>query len=120
MSPFLIIDDSMVMRTILRYMLERGGDTVVGEAKDGGEAVALARALKPDAITIAASLRGEEGLAVLAAIRQLPWAGKVFFAAGGERPAEEEEARRAGVDGLLRKPFTLDQVSAEIRQVMNR
>lgn len=118
MATFLLIDESMVMRTILRYMLERCGATVLGEGKDGEEAMALTRELNPDAITIAASLRGESGLAVLAAIRQSSWTGKIFFVASEEQLAAEKAAREAGVDSVLRKPFALDQVSSEIGRVM--
>jgi len=119
MSSFVIIDDSMVMRTVLRYMIERGGATVLGEGKNSEEAVALAAELKPDAITLAATLRGEEGLTVLAAVQKSAWNGKVFFVVGAEQSAgEEAAARQSGVDGVLRKPFTLDQVSTEILRVM--
>lgn len=121
MTTFVIIDDSMVMRTVLRYMIERGGATVLGEGKDGEEAVALACELQPDAITLAATLRGEEGLAVLAAIQKSSWNGKVFFVVSAEQSAEEEAAaRQPGVNGVLRKPFTLDQVSEEILRVMGQ
>jgi len=118
MAKFVVIDDSMVMRTILRYMLERCGEIVLAEGKDSEEAVALVRELKPDAITIAASLRGEAGLAVLTAIRRLSWTGKIFFVASEEQLVAEGAARQAGVDSVLRKPFALDQVSAEIDRVM--
>ena len=117
-ATFLIIDDSMVMRTILRYLLERCGEKVLAEGKDSEEAVALTRELNPGAIAIAASLRGEDGLAVLAAIRQTGWIGKAFFTVSGEQSAAEGAARQANVDGVLRKPFTLDQVRAEVGRVV--
>lgn len=118
MASFVLIDDSMVMRTILRYTLESCGAVVLAEGKDVGQALALTRERQPDALTIAASLRGESGLAVLSAVRQLAWRGKIFFVATAEEAAEERAARQAGVDGVLRKPFTLEQVSVEIDRVM--
>lgn len=118
MATFLIIDDSMVMRTVLRYLLERCGATVLAEAKDAEEAIALLRQHKPEALTLAASLRGEAGAAVLAALRRGSWAGKVFFTASDEQAAEEKAARESGADGVLRKPFTLEQVRGELIRVM--
>lgn len=118
MATFLIVDDSMVMRTILRYMLERCGVTVLDECRDGDEAVARARERNPDAIALAATLRGESGLAALAALRQAGWNGKVFFTASAEQAAAEASAWEAGVDSVLRKPFVLDQVSTELSRVM--
>lgn len=118
MASFLIVDDSMVMRTVLRYMLERCGVKVLAECKDGDEAVAQCGERNPDAIALAATLRGESGLATLAALRQSGWNGRVFFLASAEQAAAESAAREAGVDSVLRKPFVLDQVSAELNRVM--
>ncbi len=118
MASFLVIDDSMVMRTILRYMLERCGATVLGESTVGDDAVAMTHKLNPDAISIGVSLRGESGIGVLKAIRQSNWNGKVFFVANDEQAQEEKSARETGVDSVLRKPFALDQVSSEINRVM--
>jgi len=69
-------------------------------------------------IALAATLRGESGLATLAALRQAGWSGKVFFLASAEQAAAEHAAREMGVDSVLRKPFVLDQVSAELGRVM--
>ena len=44
----LIAEDETIIRLDLRGLLERSGYEVVGEARDGEEAVELARALEPD------------------------------------------------------------------------
>jgi len=118
MATFLVIDDSMVMRTILRYMLERCGMKVLGEGKDGEEALALVREHKPDAITIAAFMRGESGLILIAALRQQGWAGRIFWVASEGQAEGETAAREAGVDSVLHKPFALEEVNAEVERVM--
>ncbi|MBX0326760.1 chemotaxis-specific protein-glutamate methyltransferase CheB [Oscillochloris sp. ZM17-4] len=49
----LIVDDSALMRRMIRAMLDRDPDlTVVGEAADGREAIARAAELRPDLITL--------------------------------------------------------------------
>jgi two-component system chemotaxis response regulator CheB len=49
----LIVDDSPLIRSILNAMLEdAGGIQVVGQARDGAEAVSLAASLHPDVITM--------------------------------------------------------------------
>jgi len=51
MIRVLLADDSILVRTVLREALHSSGDlTVVGEAANGVEAVALTKSLKPDII----------------------------------------------------------------------
>jgi two-component system chemotaxis response regulator CheB len=59
----LIVDDQSFMRIALRQILEADGDIrVVGEARNGLEAVAMARELKPDAITLDVEMPEMDGL----------------------------------------------------------
>lgn len=52
-TRILLADDHIVMRAGLRMVLEKNpGFTVVGEADDGREAIALAERLKPDVIVM--------------------------------------------------------------------
>ncbi len=59
----LIVDDQSFMRIALRQMLEAEGDIhVVGEARNGIEALTMARELKPDAITLDVEMPEMDGL----------------------------------------------------------
>lgn len=65
----LIVDDSAFMRLMLsRRLAAEPGLEVVGVASDGREAVAQARALKPDVITMDVEMPGLDGLGALAQI----------------------------------------------------
>src|SRR5579872_2989116 len=65
----LVVDDQSFMRIALRQMLEAEGDMcVVGEARNGTEAVAMARELKPDAITLDIVMPEMDGLEACAQI----------------------------------------------------
>lgn len=67
----LVVDDQSFMRIALRQMLEAEGDMrVVGEARNGAEAVAMARELKPDAITLDVEMPEMDGLEACAQIMQ--------------------------------------------------
>ncbi len=58
-----VVDDQSFMRIALRQILEADGDIrVVGEARNGLEAVAMARELKPDAITLDVEMPEMDGL----------------------------------------------------------
>jgi two-component system chemotaxis response regulator CheB len=62
----LVVDDSTFMRIALRRIIEGGsGMTVVGEARNGREAVELARQLRPDIITMDVEMPELDGLAAM-------------------------------------------------------
>ncbi|MFO7849850.1 MAG: chemotaxis-specific protein-glutamate methyltransferase CheB [Spirochaetia bacterium] len=48
----LVVDDSIMMRTLLKDFFTEHGEEVVGEAANGKKAVELAQSLKPDIITM--------------------------------------------------------------------
>src|SRR5437763_15281457 len=59
----LIADDSLTARTAMSELLARDpAIEVIGEARDGNEAVALARDLRPDVITMDVFMPGIDGL----------------------------------------------------------
>lgn len=58
-----IADDSIVVRQLLRYLLESDGRfTVIAEANDGLEAVEIVQKLKPDIITMDIQMPKMDGL----------------------------------------------------------
>lgn len=58
-----IADDNEIVRHGLRSLLEAQGEiTVVGEAKDGNEAIALSRELKPDVVLCDVRMPGLDGV----------------------------------------------------------
>ena len=65
----LVVDDQSFMRIALRQILEADNDIrVIGEAQNGIEAVNMARALKPDAITLDIEMPEMDGLQACAEI----------------------------------------------------
>ncbi|MDR3237121.1 MAG: chemotaxis-specific protein-glutamate methyltransferase CheB [Spirochaetia bacterium] len=71
MIKTLIVDDSPVIRSILRDFLESDGSfEIVGEAENGKEGVEKARALNPDLITMDIEMPVMGGLEAIAEIKQ--------------------------------------------------
>lgn len=103
-ARILIAEDETIIRLDLREILERSGFEVCGEARDGEEAVALARDLEPDVAVLDVKmprLDGIEAARRILAERPIPI---VMLTAYSQ---EELVARavEAGVFGYLVKPF---------------
>jgi two-component system chemotaxis response regulator CheB len=61
----LIVDDSSVVRGILRRLLEGAGCIVVGECASGSQAVVRVLALEPDVVTVDLDMPNGDGLAAI-------------------------------------------------------
>src|SRR5205085_9039997 len=70
-ARIVIVDDHELARAGLRSMLAQERDlTVVGEATDGAQALALCRRLSPDLVLMDVRMPGLDGLAATAALKQ--------------------------------------------------
>jgi two-component system, response regulator PdtaR len=100
----LIAEDETLIRLDLRAILERHGFTVCAEARNGLEAVELARSTQPDAAVLDIRMPGLDGIEAarrMYAERPLPI---VMLTASRDRRTVER-AVEAGVFGYLLKPF---------------
>ena len=68
----LIVDDHEEFRNSARALLQADGYAVVGEARDGAEAIAEAERLRPEIVLLGIQLPGIDGFAV--AERLASWA----------------------------------------------
>lgn len=118
MANIVIADDSIVMRTILQFMIEKCGHRVVGTAKDGEDAVRACKGQRPDAVLLDAVMKGTDGLVALQEIKRLGLSGKIIIVVEAGQVSEEAEAKQMGADGILRKPFVLQQVSDELIRIL--
>lgn len=65
----LIVDDSALVRTVVRDLVEgMPGFEVIGTAADGRQAIDAVRALRPDIVTLDVEMPGLDGLGTLEAI----------------------------------------------------
>ena len=100
----LIAEDETIIRLDLRELLEKAGFEVCAEAKDGEEAVALARSAEPDLALLDVKMPKLDGIDAARRIldeRPIPI---VMVTAYGEEELVSR-AVEAGVFGYLVKPF---------------
>jgi len=100
----LIAEDETIIRLDLRDMLERAGFEVCAEAKDGEEAVALARASLPDLAIMDVKMPRLDGIDAARTILEERPIPIVMLTAYGQQELVSR-AVEAGVFGYLVKPF---------------
>lgn len=110
----LTVEDNPIVRADLRLVLEDAGFDLVAEARDGVEAVELAREHKPDLVLLDLGLPELNGIE--ASYRILAEQRVPIVALTGRSQRLAEQAVAAGASSYVLKPFlTSDLVDALIR-----
>jgi response regulator RpfG family c-di-GMP phosphodiesterase len=100
----LLVDDDPGLRLLLRATLA-ADEYAIEEAASADEATATARFWRPSLVVLDVGLPGTSGLTLCQELKQNRIFGSpsVIVLTGGE--TSSEEARAAGADTLMRKPF---------------
>ena len=101
----LIADDASLIRTIIKKSLTKYGYEVVGEAKNGQEAVDLYNQLRPDLLTLDLIMPEKEGIEVIQEIMKIDPQAKILVVSSLKQDLIAEEALKFGAKGCLSKPF---------------
>ncbi len=115
----LVVDDSRAMRTIVIRLLRTIGfvDAKFAEAGDGTEAIAAAKAEKPDLVLSDWYMPDMTGLDAVQALRkeglEVPFAFLTSEASGHAR----EAAIAAGALFVLPKPFSVQELAQAMKRV---
>ncbi len=114
----LLADDHTIVREGIRRLLELDcGVEVVGEAKEGREAVALAKKLRPDVVLMDIAMPRLNGLeATRQVLKDLPTA-KVLILSAHNDDAYIENATKCGAVGFLLKQSSAQDLCRAIREV---
>jgi two-component system, response regulator PdtaR len=115
----LIAEDEALIRMDLREMLEEEGHEVVGEARDGAEALTLARAAHPDIVFMDVKMPNVDGIEAAAAIAAESIAPVVMVTAFSQEGLVEEAAR-AGAMGYVVKPFSRNDIVPAMQVAVSR
>lgn len=115
----LIVDDNDLTRILLKDILEAHGHTVI-TAVDGKEALELASRDKPALITMDLQLPVLSGLEATRALKANPATASIPVIAitAAAMKGEEEEARQAGCDDYISKPFDIDAMFGKLKSYL--
>ena len=121
-SPLvLIVEDEEAIITLLDYNLRNAG-YLTAIARDGEEAVDLARSLEPNAILLDWMLPLRSGLEVCRHLRRARETSEVPIIMLTARGEEQDKLRGLdmGADDYLTKPFSPQELLARLRAVIRR
>jgi Response regulator containing a CheY-like receiver domain and an HTH DNA-binding domain len=114
----LVADDHAIVRTGIRHVLETApGFSVVGEASNGTEALALALELRPDVAVLDISMPGVSGLQTAAELRRRLPDTRILVLSMHDNTEYVLESLRAGVHGYLLKDSAAAELGGAIRAV---
>ncbi|WP_029145456.1 response regulator [Microbacterium luticocti] len=113
-----IVDDQPLIRAGLRMAVESQPDLrLAGEGADGAEAIALARAHRPDVMLLDVRMPGVDGIRAVPGILAAAPATRVVMLTTFDLDEYVYAALRAGASAFLLKDAGPEQIIAAIRQV---
>lgn len=115
----LVVDDHALFRKGVASLLHgTEGFTVVGEARDGREAVAKAQALTPDVVLMDVYMPGMDGLEAARRIKQVRPSVRIIMLTVSEEDQNLFEALKAGAHAYLLKSVEPEELFRTLRGIV--
>jgi two-component system, chemotaxis family, chemotaxis protein CheY len=117
----LIVDDSNMIRSRISRVVQSGGlsgISLVGLARNGAEALRVARATQPDVVTMDLTMPEMDGIqCIQELLRMLPRTNILVVSALADK-STAIEALRLGARGFVAKPFSDDELKIALLDVV--
>ena len=115
----LVLDDSDLVTDLVTFSFRNQKISVTGTTK-GEEALRLLEQQPFDLVITDLRMPGMSGIEFLTAVRASPVFGKipVIALSGYEEQSYQDEAKLAGADAYLQKPFTPEKLQACVRKLL--
>jgi two-component system, chemotaxis family, chemotaxis protein CheY len=120
-TKFLVVDDYLSMRRMVKSVLNDLGYSNVTEANDGSTALPLLRDGDFDFLITDWNMPGMPGLDLLKAVRANARLAKlpVLMVTAEAKREQIVEAVQAGVNGYIIKPFTAEVLKEKLAKILN-
>jgi PAS domain S-box-containing protein len=115
----ILVDDSDEVRALVRTRLQLSGKfDIVGEGRDGAEAIGLAYRHEPDLLLLDTSMPTMDGLEALPAVLTLSPQTKVVIFTGFEERGLADAARDLGASDFIEKSIPMEQLADRLLGVL--
>jgi twitching motility two-component system response regulator PilG len=120
MPKIMVVDDELLLRSVLKDSLEEAGHTVV-LAEDGQAALACAKAESPDCILLDIMMPGLDGYETCAALKANPQlaAIPVILISATTDLRVIDRAEQVGATTVLPKPVPIEQLEQALILALN-
>lgn len=114
-TSVVVVDDDNMMREMLKVIMRSDAYTVIGEASNGYDAIALCERLSPGLVLLDINMPRMDGLQALEGIRKASPDSIVIMVSADATMDRVSEAIQKGAAGFVVKPLNaasvLDRVS---------
>ena len=114
----LIVDDNQTITTMLSQMLDLLGSYEIDIANNGYQAMDKMLSFNPKLVILDLSMPGMSGQDTLIKIKEINPNTKVIIASAHDDDKTKDFCLRNGASGYLTKPYTVSDVSDEIKSVL--
>ena len=116
---FVITDDALFMRTLLRKIIEQYEEyEVVGEASNGLEAIEVAKKYQPDILTLDITMPEMDGIQAVKEILKVSPKTRIIMVSAMGQQSMVIEAIKLGAKDFVVKPFDKSRVYQSIKNVL--
>ncbi len=114
----LIVDDSPVMRRFIKKSInDLDGFEVVGEGRDGNEAIELFKKFSPDIITLDLIMPVMGGFDAADKILEIAKDSKILLLTSIKDNETVERAKKMGITHILQKPFSPSELIDTLKEM---
>ena len=113
-----VADDHPLIRNALAMILENAGVLLIGEAEDGLQTIAKARAMQPDLVILDIAMPLANGINVFAEVRRWSPKTRIIIFSGMTSAGLFQELITAGADAIFFKRGDMEAFAAAIPAVL--
>ena len=115
----IVVEDDIDSMEVLSEYLQMKEIKVVAKAKDGEEAVEFYKKYKPQIVLLDVIMPNFDGFYALEKIKEFDPSSKVIFVTAASNDTTQKKLFETNVDGIVFKPFQMNQLLEAIHVVQN-
>lgn len=118
MKKILIVDDQLGIRLLLTELFKKEGYETA-QAANGAEALDYLQKVRPDLVLLDMKIPGMDGLEILRRIREIDKTLKVIMMTAYGELDMIQEAKDLGALKHFTKPFDINEIRMEVRDILH-